>query len=374
MGKVRGQSWHVRMTGGSVRLEHVGRRRRTWDQEPVEDDWGRVVGWQEVMVHKGGAVSGGAETMTVRSRRRMVRTFYGLPWERLARPVLIVLSYPGKWRRYVANDAEWGRHRDLLFKRWAREWGEPFAGVWGKEFQPRLLRPVEERGAPHTNLVCGLPAGVSAEDYEGLAARTRRMFVDYHEFGKRGAGEVWRAPEGEFAWSLRTVWAEIVTGNVHGDLTTRRHHIHGVTIRVRFDHGEGELENRLRMAMYVARDLGKEAQKTAPAGFGGVRQWWGYRGPGFAPEEESDWLLSDAVALRVRRRMIRWAALRVGGRKGWDAARAYREKMERYKQGVDPWDLRPEEFMAFLRWALAAERRTGRDAVVVDVKTGEVVA
>lgn len=317
--------------------------------------------------------------MSQRSLWAMRRAIYDLPLQALSRPVLITLTYPGgTWRDYVANDQVWGAHRDRLFKRWERRWGEPVKGVWVKEFQ--------RRGAPHLHVVASLPAAVSDEDYGGLQARSKRLFGVHNTFGKPAAGEVWRAVEGEFGRWLRTQWSEVVTGNVLTDRASRRHHARGVTLRVRFDHGEGELENRVRMIGYLLGEFGKTDQKQAPGDFGGVRQWWGYRGPGFKPEW-SEFVLSESVGWRVRRRLIRWVAVEVGRRSGWQVARSYRANLERYKQGVEARGLSEEDGLRVLRWSLAAERcavegrggaaasgaSSGRFLGAVDVSTGEVV-
>jgi hypothetical protein len=312
-------------------------------------------------------VAGVASFMSERSLREFRRAIYGLPWGRLPRPVLVVLTYPGEWREYCQDDRELRRHLEALFDRWARRWGEEPVCLWGKEFQGR--------GAPHVNLVVGLPAGVSDADYAGLRRRSGRLFTEYQAFGKGGSGKRWEPVEGEFGWWLRTAWAEIVTGNVKGDGAARRHHVHGVTVRVRFDAERGAgVEHALRMALYVARDLGKEGQKVAPVEFGPVRRWWGYRGKGFAPREEC-WWVPEEVAVRVRKRVVRCVALGLLRERGPDAARQYRERVGRYgAQGAWTWRLGEEEGMRLLLWSVrAVGRKCGRDVVVVNAD-GELLA
>src|SRR5487761_1568875 len=101
--------------------------------------------------------------LSPRSALSMRRTFESLPWERLSRPALISLTYPGDWKRWVPEGRRLEAHRTALRRRWDRRWGEPVAGVWAKEFQ--------RRGAPHLHLYVGLPSAMSGEEMAELRAR-----------------------------------------------------------------------------------------------------------------------------------------------------------------------------------------------------------
>jgi hypothetical protein len=89
-----------------------------------------------------------------------------------------------------------------------------------------------------------------------------------------------------------------------------------------------EKQDRLKVAKYMSREMGKAHQKQAPEGFNGVSDGWGVLGRqrGFVPVPPTEYDLSVEVAFEVGVRMRRWVRLVVAsrgrqydaGRKGWD--------------------------------------------------------
>ena len=236
------------------------------------------------------------------SRREMRRQLSELPWHRVERLALVSLTYPGDWRRWVPDAGVFEAHRRAAAKRWERRWGEPLMGVWVKEFQGR--------GAPHLHWYVGLPGAMTGEEYRALRVRSvaaKRREAEVGVYRARSEQRWGRWPWEYVRW-LRTAWAEVVTGN-----TTRRHHGHGVDVRVSFWTDEQEAEfDRDKVGEYFWRESGKVAQKQVPDGFGAVGRWWGAwgRGGGFVPEvlevsvdARVGWELSRVMAQRLRERM-----------------------------------------------------------------------
>jgi len=209
------------------------------------------------------------------------------------RPVKCFFTYPEDWRSYCATDVQFNRQWDLFLGKWRQRWGEP-VGYWVKEFQ--------NRGAPHMNWVAQWPE--TADGYEELRARTLRLAK------AEGGGDIYRARgtkellAGDFGWWIRTAWAEVVTGN-DGSSEARKHQARGVECRVNYwSERAEEFADRARVAWYVARDIGKERQKTAPEGWGRVRPWWGAVNMRSEPATVEE--VSYFVFVRLRSRLEAW--------------------------------------------------------------------
>ena len=323
----------------------------------------------------------GDQGLSSRSAANMRRTFQCLPWERLARPALISLTYPGDWRRWVADGRTLERHRTALRRRWEREWGEPMAGVWVKEFQ--------QRGAPHLHLYVALPKAVTEGEMERLRERATTAKRLERDLGRyQGRGQLrWGNWDGAFVPWLRTSWSEIV--GTQG--ITRSHHGRGVDVRVFFFTEEQErLANRDRVARYLAMEATKWRQKQPPNGFLGVGRCWGYwRGSvRFLPDVQVvalDW----RVGYEFQHRVARWVRLKM---------RAAGKPLEQFDQrrdgdGITAYGLGNADVLRLLRWSAAAvERKIRRWGAwgltrpghpvlaaaevvpAVDKETGEVVA
>jgi hypothetical protein len=93
-----------------------------------------------------GRIGRGARGMSERSRREMWRRVLSLPFEMLgARPLWIILTYPGDWRNWVPDLRTLERHRRAFGEAWYQVFGERLIGFWSKQFQ--LLE-----GRPHLHL------------------------------------------------------------------------------------------------------------------------------------------------------------------------------------------------------------------------------
>lgn len=147
-------------------------------------------------------------------------TFGSLPWERLGdRAVLITLTYPGDWERWVwerggrTRAQEFERHRQVFSRAWRRHWG-CLEGVWVKEFQAS--------GRPHLHLYVGLPVQVSVAEFEALRERTiegKELEAALGTFEGRRLSRPIGQEQGPFSvWLLRT-WSRVVgtvgTGERH---------------------------------------------------------------------------------------------------------------------------------------------------------------
>ena len=218
--------------------------------------------------------------------------FGALPWQMLgSRPVMITLTYPGDWQRWVPDAREFVRQREAFKERWRRRYGSPI-GVWVTEFQ--------KRGAPHLHMYVGLPDVVSDAEYRGLQERTMRRRRAEHDVGRFEARRRERAPSGDFAMWLRTAWWEVVGSGL------RAHHGRGVDIAAAFFSERAAAEaNRVRVAEYFWRESGKWAQKLPPAGFGPLKFYgrWGQK-EGFNPVVSVS-ELDERVGLELRRMMRR---------------------------------------------------------------------
>lgn len=188
------------------------------------------------------------------------------------RTVKCFFTYPRDWRSYCGTDKQFNAQWQGLLSKWREVWGEP-VGYWVKEFQPRLDQPEQFRDAPHMNWVARWPEG--AGGYEQLLARTKRLGVAEKGGDVHGARGTYELLTGQFGWWLRTAWAEVVTGN-DGSEEAKKHQARGVEARVNwYSERWAEIADRARVGWYLARDVGKQAQKRAPKGWGRVRPWWG---------------------------------------------------------------------------------------------------
>jgi hypothetical protein len=311
--------------------------------------WGELV---EVEIGGGftDGVQRGDQGLSYRSGANMRRRFTSLPWERLERPALISLTYPGDWRRWVPSGRHLERHRTMFRRAWLRRWGEPIAGAWVKEFQ--------QRGAPHLHLYVGLPAAVTGEEMEALRRRAieGKWLEGVHGVHKGRSMLHWGRWAGDFVPWLRTTWAEIV--GTQG--ITNRHHGRGVDVRVFFfTEAEEKAANRQQVAEYLTAEVSKRRQKTPPEDFVGVGRYWGHWSGaiGFVPEVQKvymDW----RVAYEFQRRLARWVRLKLRAR-----GRPL-ENFERRRDGdgVTAYGLGREDTLRLLRWsedavARAVERR-----------------
>ena len=302
---------------------------------------------------RGGAVPidkrRGDAGMSPRSAVNMRRTFESLPWERLGRPALISLTYPGNWKRWVPDGRRLEAHRTALRRRWVRRWREPLAGVWVKEFQ--------QRGAPHLHLYVALPSAMSEEEMERLRRRAIEAKGLEHVYGTyQGRGMLrWGHWEGEFIPWLRDAWSEVV--GTQG--RTRTHHGRGVDVRVFFfTEAEEHSANRQEVARYLGKEAAKWQQKQPPEGFTGVGRYWGWW-PGdvdFVPDVQKvslDW----RVGVELGHRMERWVRWRM---------RATGASLEQFKlrkpgDGVTAYALSGADFLRVLRWSeRAVERKIER--------------
>jgi hypothetical protein len=210
------------------------------------------------------------------------------------RAVMIVLTYPGDWRKWCPTDRELNRQVGAFLERWAAKWGPP-VGFWVKEFQ--------ERGAPHVNLYVGWPDG--AGGYEDVLARTKWVWQRGQSVGGRQARDEEQGLSGELGWWLRGAWSGIVTGN-DGSAVARAHHAKGVRARVSFTSDKAqELHDRAGVAWYIAREVGKGRQKQPPQGWGRVRPWWAPLGLECERVEEE---VSYVVWGRVRDRLMKYCS------------------------------------------------------------------
>jgi len=174
-----------------------------------------------------------------KSRARMVRRLSTLDWsglrcDRLRRPAMVTLTYPGDWLRWCPDAATVKRHLRSFRSALERKLG-PCPGVWKLEFQLR--------GAPHVHLLLSVPRG--------------SVFRDW----------------------CRSTWARIVraTGQDRA-----YHELAGVSV----DFREGErYSDPQRIAVYFSKhgaaSGSKEYQHRPPEAWldgdgAGTGRWWGY--------------------------------------------------------------------------------------------------
>lgn len=239
----------------------------------------------------------------------------GLPWELLgARPAMVTLTYPAKWRHLAPDARAVVRQREALKEWWRRNYGPP-VGMWVMEFQPRRNRPEEERNAPHIHMYVGLPeAAVSEAEWHRLVVRRLQREADERRHGKYDGRARVKPIEGEFSEALLTAWYRIVGS---GELSHLRR---GVDIMPVYTSDKAAAEaNSARVAEYFWRESGKLGQKDPPKDFGGLAFYgrWGKK-EGFEPVEgvrsvEKDvWLEMRRIAVKLRDRKLRAEELRRG--------------------------------------------------------------
>jgi hypothetical protein len=224
------------------------------------------------------------------------------------RTVKAVFTYPLDWRRYVPTDRVWNKQWSEFLGKWKQRWGSP-VGYWGKEFQPRVDQAAQYQQAPHMNWVCRWPE--SAGGYAGVLARTKRVRSaegrrDF--YGARSAFQ--EIVSGLDRW-MHKAWSEVVTGN-DGSEEAKKHYGRGTQVRVNyFSESWAEKADRADVAWYIARDVGKSAQKRVPAGFGRVRPWWGC--VNMRRQEPVIEELSYLAFVRMHERLRRWCDKRWPG-------------------------------------------------------------
>ncbi|MEY2567378.1 MAG: hypothetical protein QOE35_1907 [Actinomycetota bacterium] len=289
----------------------------------------------------------------------MRRLLLSLPLEMLGdRLVMLTLTYPGDWERWVPDGRVWERHRRAFAARWERRWG-PLIGFWAKEFQ--------KSGRPHLHLYVAVPDAVSDEDYDGLRERTKlrsRLERQYGRYeGRAKCPAIGGQYGGEFAMWLRTAWSEVV--KTQGVVSA--HHARGVDVAVSFWTDEqARTKDRVEVAAYLGAESAKWSQKAPPEGFTGVGQYYGRWGKahGFNPVAERV-ALDEAVALEVEARLARWVRLKLLAWRRGAPERAIGFDARREGDGVTAFGLGPEAAARILRYSEAAVlRRTasGRQA------------
>lgn len=189
-----------------------------------------------------------------RSRSRLRRNVEAINWDEVPRLHHIVLTWANE---LPADGAEAHRQVEAFWKRWHREFGVRFAGVWKVEFQ--------KRGAIHYSMWGSGPEGVDTM-------------------------ELW-------AW-VRKAWTDIAGGD------SEWHELYGARVQP-WAGSPG---------IYMQKELfggGKEYQNIAPEGYH-VGRWWGFVG-GLKPVWD-DLELSFEQGVKVRRMVRRY--LRSKGYRG----------------------------------------------------------
>lgn len=317
-----------------------------------------------------------ATGISAKAQAELRRKVLSLPWERVSRLVFVSLTYPGSWERYCPDDVQLGRHRDCFVERWAYRWGRP-VGLWVKEFQAS--------GSPHLHMLVGLPEKVTAQEYEGLRAHTLLRLSLESRYGKYDGrarlpaiGGVAGEYGGMWAYELRTMWTDVVTGNAASRaLAVRQHHTRGVNVRVATfgDDHPAAVSDWVRIADYLSKEVSKPSQKVASAKFGRVSRWYGVlhgEGGWFVPEVRAVVVTRD-VWYRYRRVQRRYLKVVRGLRSRSGMAWAYRRE-----QGVAVYGFSVAQSEQLLAWCeRRADRRPlsrGRSVPVVDVETGEMLS
>ena len=122
--------------------------------------------------------------------------------------------------------------------------------------------------------------------------------------GRRKLGAIGGKFGGEFGYWCRVAWTQIVTGG-----QDRHHAVRGVDARVFFYSDKEEQEaDLLKVAGYLATEVGKLRQKQPPDDFVGVGRYWGILSADRFQERPEVRELDSLVALEVRKRLGRWVA------------------------------------------------------------------
>lgn len=198
-------------------------------------------------------------------------------------PAMVTLTYPGDWEAVAPSNAAVRRHVEQLRLRWNRAWanqGNPFVGVWKREFQ--------RRGAPHYHFLIVPPIDPTFREW---------------------LSETWAEIVGA-AWCGEECWKSFDGRLVKGLACCERgrHVVAGTGVD--FREGARAVDPR-RLALYFAKHGGysaKEYQNEGPASWlaaGGVGRFWGVIGlePATATVEV-DQATAQALA-RVLRRLER---------------------------------------------------------------------
>jgi hypothetical protein len=168
-------------------------------------------------------------------------------------PGMLTYTYPGDWLTVAPSAEAVKDHFDAWCRRYEQAWGEPFRGVWKREFQGR--------GAPHKHIGTTPPMGrVTVK----VSARTARALVE----DERLVFKLGVVPQGnrvtvDFARWLSISWAEVVD---HPDEQQFRNHLLAGT---GVDYAQGiKLTDPRRMALYFSKygqGGTKEYQNQVPA-------------------------------------------------------------------------------------------------------------
>lgn len=222
------------------------------------------------------------------SRRRMVRRIAELDFSAWSQDggnlAMVTLTLPGEWQMVAPTGQVWKRLIDVLRKRWLREVGTPWRGLWKMEFQGR--------GAPHQHMLMRVP----------VFALTR----DPDDPDKRELFQRW----------LSRAWADICRAAVYarsdGDGLAYesmgeydRHLVAGTSI----DFSGKKFSDPRRTAIYFLKHStkttdGKEYQHVVPEEWrtaGSVGRFWGVWGLHGAHLE----LEVDRHGFHVARRILR---------------------------------------------------------------------
>jgi hypothetical protein len=308
----------------------------------------------------------GDKGMSFRSRMEMRRAFGELPWEMLGpRPVMITLTYPWNWRKWVPDGRALERQRRAFKEQWYRKWNERLVGVWGKEFQAR--------GAAHLHWYVGLPTAVSDVDYKGLQERTvsrARLEVEHGKAqGRRKVPPIGRKYGSEFGWWLLHAWSEIVgTASTQVSYCERSHQWRGADVATMWwtddEAAKGGLETRLNVVEYLAREGSKWGQKKPSMGFTGVGRYWGIVGPPEFRREKTvnaNAFADEAVWEEFLRRQARWVTWKRLRMWGGDPPKSGHERQAR--DGMTAFGLTAEQAQRMLKWSIrAAERKRAKIA------------
>ncbi|MBO0731980.1 MAG: hypothetical protein J2P57_22160 [Acidimicrobiaceae bacterium] len=174
---------------------------------------------------------------------------------------------------------------------------------------------------------------------------------------------------GETAMSLRTWWAEIVTGN-----TDRMHHVRGVDVRTVF-YGYSDTvalsKKRAAIAAYLAGETAKAKQKVPPDDFGTVGNYYGYWGRtvGFRPQVTGFEVDRD-VWNQMNRRLTRLQAWQRSIRRRQGGQVSDDWKRRRSWQGITMGGLGPDDLARLLVWSTAAADR--QKARALELQPAEV--
>jgi len=109
-----------------------------------------------------------------KSRSNMLQSLFALDYSKLFAdelrvPVMVTLTYPGDWESVAPTGESVKRHLSMFRKRYSREFGETFMGVWKLEFQ--------RRGAPHVHVLTSIAHDFS--DFQLWVSRVWSEIVNH---------------------------------------------------------------------------------------------------------------------------------------------------------------------------------------------------